>query len=672
MINYRFTIGGNIVEEVDNIKGWDKLVTTIKRDSSELKGLLKTQDVKLTFIGDMYQFFYDKFYNAGTCNEIEILIEWQFDDTGFKVLHDGIIKIPSLELDEIKGECTTPIQDNSFYAKINNNKGIETVIDSGLSKNQIAITPAPVYDVDVFDCTDGSSLGTAPMYYLFDAFKFLVEFMSDGAMGFESDFLQNEFLVFVTNGFYLREKALVDVDGVKHLMSISFSKLFDNLKKNRDVSFQIEDDGTGKQILRIEKSEFFYQNEVSNTYVDPIYIITTVDSKTLYSAVRFGSNPTLNYPYLSFPEDIKFNGFKEEIFHPLGQCNIDNELNLVRDIGVSSNLIQYILIQDGATDPDTSYDENVIFVYASTVDSGAHTGIAMESNPGGTGFPVFYNMELINAKVSESYKNSYQSSLASFIGVQTNDLQADLTTAIHYDNVGIPDAVGPPYAPQYIFPVIDFQTAVDPGGNFNLATDEYTVPIDGYYTINLFAKYRVIGLHPSSGTTPTFYLMSVGFRINNTPILFEIIHQDGGVNGGDGDYVMQIGQSVYLTNGTVISCDVGLSQFPFLITALSTHFTILPGTKLSITATPDSGGIYQDVDAGNIRNIFHEIEYPISPQRFSDLISVGNSNYKMRGKQRIFWEEKNRTYEGWIDGFRYDHKTELAKIIIKSSLNTEI
>lgn len=659
MINYRFTIDGNIIDEVDNIQGWDKLITTIKRDSSDLKGLLKTQDVKLVFIGKTYQFFYDKFYNAGTCNEIEILIEWQFDDTGFKPLHNGIIKIPSLELDEIKGECTTPIQDNSFYAKINNNKGIETVIDSGISKNQVTITPAPVYDVAVFDCTDGSSLGTAPMYYLFDAFKFLVEFMSDGEMGFESDFLQNDFLVFIGDGKALRTKSVTDPN-----WSVSFSKLFDNLKKNRDVSFQIEDAG-GKQVLRIEKSDYFYQNQIVNTYTDPIKIKTTVDSKTLYSAVRFGSNPTLSFPFLSFLEDIKFNGFKEEVFHPLGQCNIDNELNLVRDIGVSSNLIQYILQQDGVGSPDTSYDENLIFIYASSVDSNLLTGTAMQSNPAGSGTPVFYNMELINAKVAESYQNSYQASLASYIGAQTNDFQATVQNSVSYSDVSTPAI--PFGGAAYIFGNINYQSEIDPGNNFNLATDEYTVPVTGYYTFNLYYKYDISGLYSN------FHQIDVKFKIDNIPgAEVSITHQLNSGNPGNGLNSGTLSINAYLTIGTILSTKFALGASGVFNQPIHQIFTLLPDTKFSATSTPDAGGIYQEVNQGNVRNIFHEIEYPITPQQFNDLISTGNSNFNMRGKQKIFWAEKNRFYEGWIDSYRYDHKSEIAKIIIKSTLNPTI
>ena len=40
------------------------------------------------------------------------------------------------------------IEDNSYYAMINNNKSLATALDSGLSKNGVAITTPPVYVVD--------------------------------------------------------------------------------------------------------------------------------------------------------------------------------------------------------------------------------------------------------------------------------------------------------------------------------------------------------------------------------------------------------------------------------------------------------------------------------------------------------------------------------------------
>lgn len=652
MINYRFFIDGNEVPEVDNIQGWDKLVTSVKRDSSDLKGLLVSQDVKLVFIGDTYQFFLNKFYNVGICDETEILIQYEYDSTGWHILHEGVIKTPSLELDEIRGEATAAIQDNSFYAKINNNKNIPTVPDSGISKNGVAIDPAPKYDVGVFDCSDASSLGTAPMFWLTDVIKFMVAFMSDGEMGFESDFLNNDLLIMVCDGRALRTK--VDPGGLVLNWSTTFLKIFDNLVKNRLVSFLIEDDGTGKKILRIEDADYFYQNDITNTFTNPATLKTSVDTRSLYSAITFGSDKTLKYPYLSFLEDIQFNGFKEESFNPLGQCNIDNELSLVRDFIVSSNVIQYILLQDGLTDPDTSYDNDICFIVAGNIDSVLLTADAKASNFDGAGAPVYYNLDLINSSVAESYKKVYQSSLASYIGAQTNDFLATVLNPVSYTDTSIPpipfDATQDPH---YDFPIINYQSKIDPGGNFNLGTDTYTVPITGFYTINCKMKYFVDGLYNAQN------FMTVELRINGIPsAVSQVIHSSNNM----GINFITISGSYYLTSGTSLSTQFGLGISGTFNQPIHQIFTLLAQTTFSATATPNSGGIYQEIDSQAVRNVFHDIEIPLKPQEHESILS------SLRNKKEIQLDSLN--YNGWIYSYSYDHKSQIAKIRLSSTINS--
>ena len=427
----------------------------------------------------------------------------------------------------------------------------------------------------------------------------------------------------------------------------------DNLKKNRDVSFQIELDANGKPTIRLEKSSYFYQDTGSTTFLNPTKINTSVDTKTLYSSVRLGSNPVSNDPSLSFPEDIKFNGFHEESFHILGQCNIDNEFNLVRDIAVSSNIIQYIIDQTGLIAPDTGYDSQLVFIVVENLNIGALTADAVKSNPSGSGIPVYYNMDLINAMVAESYSDSFQNSLASYIDIQTNDFRATVNNPVSYSDISVP-AIPFVGAPSYSFPKINYQTKVDPGGNFNLATDSYTVPITGYYTLHLYAKYTVQGQYGND-----LNRMYVGFRINNAGVLATVTN----VHSFDGLFTAEIIVNAYLTIGTVLDTEFGLGEDGIFNQPLHQYFTLKDGSYFEATSTPDSGGIYENVNTEAIRNIFVETDTPLTPQQFKNVLAT------LRNKQNIEWTEKNRTYSGWIDSLSYNHKTEIAKIILKSSIN---
>lgn len=651
MIVYRFTVNNVVIPEPDNIGGWERLITNIKRDSSELRGLLITQDVELEFIGDQYRFFKDAYFNTGICAEYPVLIEQSYDGQNFDTLHKGIIKLRDIVLkDMLQGLATAKVNDDSFYARINNNKSISTSVISGSSKNGIPIDPCSVFAVNILEPATAAPIGSSQLLFVFDVMRYLVRFMSDDEVGFESTLLQTTLPMMIQQGGKLR----TGTDPSPY-WEISFGRLFDNIRKLRNVGWRIEEDATGKPIFRLELSEFFYEqdhaqfNNADIVFTDPTTLETSVNFTELYGKLKIGSTTIFDSPTVTYPESIRFNGFKEEEFYVLGQCNIDNTLDLTKDLIISSNVIEAIIV-----DNDDTWDDDLVLMVVENVNTGAFTADAKMSNPAGAVPPTFFNMDLRNSQVAPSFFSTFQGGLvAGFLNFFSNDFQAMTNVQAEWGDNTVPPIPLFPAAPLVIDPV-DFQLLVDVAGNFNLATDQYTAPATGYYTFNFYGRFKITGFNPNG-----FLDVGFGFDINGVKTIFyQQTWQDTNLQ------TFTYSQTQFLTAGDTIHVYLTLLSDGGFGTAVNQRFTLLQDTKFSATATPDTGGVVQDYDPQDLRNVFMKFKYPVSARLFDSIKS------QLTKKYSIYLSGKKETYTGWIESFSYPHKDEIPSITLKTSVNT--
>jgi len=649
MILYRFYINNVLIPEPENIGGWNKLLTNIKRDSSDLKGLLVSQDVQLDFIGTQYTFFRQAYFNSGICAEYTTLIEQSFDGTNYSTLHRGIIKLRDVVLkDMLKGIATAKINDNSFYARINNNKSIETNITGGWSKNGEPIGSYSQYAVTLFKPIDNTNIGTRQMHRVFDAMKYLVRFMSDGEVGFESTFLETTLPMMIQRGDVMRT-------GVQPspYWQISFNQLFSNISKLRKIGWTIEYDSNENPIFRLEEESYFYgadhatdSNGNNIIFNNPEKLETYVNTNELYGQVKLGSEKVFDSPTVTYPESIQFNGFKEESFYILGQCNIDNTLDLVKDFIISSNVIEDIVV--GAS-PD--YDEDLILIVVDNVNTVAFTADAVNTNNQGTVPPAFYNMDLTNDKVANSF--FFQGGLvAGFINFTTNDFQA-ISSVVNSTQIAPPAGVG-----LYLIDPFQYDIEIDPGTNFNLGTGYYLVPVTGFYTFNFYVRMDITGT-PFLGHVLGDFILSI---VDNLGVsLADVILVTNPLPNTL--YVGTLSASVYRTAGDLVGTAVTMNyNNPFNVSTI--NIRILPQTKFSATATPATGGVVDDYDPQDIRNVFMKFKYPIEAQLF-DLIKT-----QLTKRYSIYLGATNETFTGWIESISYPHTAEIADIILKTSVNT--
>jgi hypothetical protein len=428
------------------------------------------------------------------------------------VLH-GLIFVTDCKFDLYAQTVEVQLVDNSYFAKIENNKGIEFVIGSGRSKNGVDISNvATSTQIKVLN-----NLPTPPLIYLpntvtgwsrYEAMKFLVAAMTDNEIGFYSDFLQDYLdpvQNVLNNGFLFSGEALRN--GPKQYgPNISFEYCYGDLAKLYNLVQYIERDGSGNLRLRVEKFDDIRQSNVILTEHVDTGVAEMINSDTLYSTVVLGSKDEDLDGYFSF---TPFLSTFEEQFAMSYRSNINKELNLQMQAFITdTNLIYYTQTQQGLADPDSTNDDEVFYIIcrryngvdwdekAALYFSGEYYLNADIGNlnvliNNFSGLPATIFKSYVNIFTTGFYANSsgpyiQQPALAS-TAFANNLLELIATSAaggINWNGTGTGN-FGTGVVPTNQF-YLQFNNdsvapAYDGGGNYNNTTFEYVVPVTGYY-----------------------------------------------------------------------------------------------------------------------------------------------------------------------------------------------
>lgn len=657
---YKFTIDTVVYPEDNNIRAWDTFSTTIKRNASGLKGLLSTQDVELVFEGDLYTYFYNKLYDDGVCAESDIIIHESCDNSvSYELFYTGKILVSDIKFDELHCLASSKIRDNSFVARIDNNKSIDTALIAARSKNDVAITACPIYDLIRFSVNNGNYNTSAPReaFRVYDVFKYLVAFMSDGEVGFESTYLGDttddpEMFggLFISNGEALRTQFFGE-----NALRLSFQKLYEEVSKLRKISFFIDNSGT-TPILRIENEDFLFSDTNLLTFNDPYNVVTKTKNTELYSKVQLGSTTLADAVYLEFPEGIQFVGFKDETYHILGQCNIDNTLNLLGDFIRSSNVIE-----DCIEEANPVYDEDIFFIYCTNIDDVALTCDAKQKNwITGVIPPAYYNFELTNSEQAKGYLGAVPNSIATYLGGIATAFQANKLVNESYNETTIP--IGGLNIEPFVYQNDSVLPAFDSGGNYSTVLSEYTVPVGGVYSFDLQSDYQII---LNAGVQQ----FTVQYRIRR--------YDAAGVAGGN--LLDESISPIFFRSGSGLYTDIHTGAFNCQATdVIAVHCRIVIIGTVGVNDHPTitffttsffrtgstitGGGVYQTYDPNDYKIVTYDFSYPIGAADFKTILAnpTGLFTFTFKGVTRT----------GWLDQIKYNHKLATAEITLISSVNS--
>lgn len=485
---FKFYLDGQLTDQPVNDK---ELSTSITRNN-ETFGLVITQDVELIYngnndpeIGTISGYTYLKnLFDNGSCYEATIQIFDETEGTNTVFLYEGVVKVPSIEIDLQMVNLKTKVQDNSFYAYINNNKRIKYNLSSLFTKNRLPITPVTQTRVKMFNTLDGTydpGVGYNGVS-VYDAFTYLVGALSDNKVGFYSAYLKTEPILYLFTG-----EALVD-DTAESEIEVSFEQLYNEVKKAKNIGFFIDITNRQNPVLRLEDVNTLYGSSNVYHFDDIKEMNTRVKIDNIYGTIRVGVNNEIGGPdpVYSFPSGISYLGYNEEVYVPLGQCNIDNELELINDFKVTTNQISYQIFGAATTDLteifmiECEYDDIALQYQARQYESWVNT------------VDYYYNKGFSNPDKMLVQNSNYQSNTINTLTIGTLGFRAELGQGQY---IGSSDPGSPFFVPYTIQPIVftDETTGInyDGSGNYDNTTGIYICSVDGLYSFN--AEVRMDG-----------------------------------------------------------------------------------------------------------------------------------------------------------------------------------
>lgn len=645
--------------EVTTPDGWKDIKTSIRRDK-QFNSVLVYQDVEVEFTGDGYEYLYTKLQD-NFCNVIDLKILDACGGSSYRQIIRGKIFVSDCRFDEKNCKARIKIEDRSFYASINNNKSIKTSVFTDKSKNGTTITTATTYNLDIYSVSANALVrSNAQAVTVYEAFRVLIDFMTDGEVGFES----NTFNVggeweglCITTGYQLRTASTAN------FTQFSFIELWDAVKSRIPIGFKIVDPYNSPTI-KIEALSELYGSTTAHDFADINQITTSVDQERLFAKMKFNTGAKDSDLTLPFPEDIDFFGFKEEEFFIVGSCNIDTALELNCNWIVSSNVIQKVVAGD------QGYDAN-LFLITSTLSS------ATDGRTTNTDFlqvgAYYYNEELTNSATAIRYIGFVPNSIASFLSVTgAGTFHAYLPSDITHTATVAPD--NDDYNPLALS-----AESYDVSGAYNTTLYRFTAPDGGVYKID---TNIVLDANGSGVGSATAYFQAYLRVYDSTGTLQDV----GDIIGGTTYGYRMFTETTFLTGVPYVGIGVGgsynftgsrrivLRQGDYIILRFSKvgttgdiDYTIQSGVDTTYMKCEENtlgGGIFQTGDPSTYPALLHEFDYQLSRTDFDNLIENNTSlvTFAMNGQSKR---------KAWIEQLVYDETKGTATVKLITDKTTQ-
>lgn len=627
--------------QVQDPKGWEDLDTTIKRDNA-LQGVIISQESQPEFYGDGYTLIKNKFDTSGFCEFVEIEIKQTCDQLNYQTIFTGVIFLSDCKFDLMRCSVKVKTVNNGYYAKISNNKNIKADISVGRSKNDVDITAAASHNVAFFVPASGT-YGTASIavYSMYEVFKFLTAFVSDGTI----DFVSDDFGVGGQwEGVCITTPHEISFTDQTVVPMVSFQEAFTEINKKLRIGFSIEVINS-VPTLRIENLEYFFTQTSIITLPDAKEVTMAMDTSQLFSAVHLGSSTTLDsYPpfgTLSFPELIGFLGFKDETYHVIGTCNVDRTLELSSEWIISSNVIEEIFVNWSF-----SYDGKVVLV---NIDEATNKAVQSNWVDPSTG-KYYYNKAFNNESVVSNWFFGIPNQIALFLGDGNDTFRASNTT----NNVLVEDNVN------YLVMGFDDETNPpnnDPNGNYNPVTAEYTIPQSGIYTFNTSGRMRMRMQSGNTSVLTNFFVRISVYDLFNVLYLSQDIpcYYNGNIENSHTSkspyYVTFKGNAVFYVPFVGYTVRV---EYKIYSSTPSVHNQLINSTY-QCTGAINGGGIVGSSDPENYKIKVYSFDYPLTFDQFNTI--------KADPKKLITFTTNNGvTQTGWIEEIKYYHHNKVASL----------
>lgn len=499
----------------------DTALRTLIKRNTELGNVLISQEVEIIYngnndpeVGQISGFSYLKnIYDNNICQEITFKIYDQVSQTETIELYVGTIKVPNITIDLQKMLLSTKIQDNSYYAYINNNRTIKVNLASVKTKSGEDLTAINQYDIEMFstfNCTYYGALVTVRGYKVKDVFDFILRTITDNKITVTSDYFDEiENQPFLIKGQGLLNPYSQFPSAPTPVVEISFEELFIEMSKLYNLVFWVDNTDQNDIKLKIENAERSYSSTIIHEFDDLYELKSSVFAEQTYGVVRVGSKTVdLTASSVHIPDTSGF-GWKEEQHFPNGQCNIVTELNLLNDYVIDSNIIVNLILGS------TSEIDSICLIECEQVDDILFTTRATMFFPFNNSL-CCYNLGLNNFNKLQRNSGRFADLLSNLLATGNDTYRVNLGYDASDNRVyhGGGSASAPGFIPiggQTYDAEYENETTnggFDIGGNYdNVTTFEYTVPVDGNYSFYHSVAFAISGI-----TSQETFEVSVGFQ----------------------------------------------------------------------------------------------------------------------------------------------------------------
>lgn len=644
---YQFYLDGTYYVDPVGWPDWEGMIT---RDQ-EINGIIAEDNGKFTFTGDAYLYLYSR-RKLGYCATVHVLIKESCNRNGiFEEAFRGTIFLSDVKFNITKQTAACEMEDDSYFSKIKNNKSIECSLNAGKSKNGFAITAPKEWLVSMFDpCSGSPTLLPRPKVYRFhDVVKYMIDFMSDGTVGFRSTVLDigGEFEgVALTKGILIRSPGEID----KSIL-VRFDVAIRNIQNLCNLSFTIENNGTGP-VFVLEKTADTYVNATLLTFENVYQIERFVDQERNYAAVELGSEETMPSTGCgsgigdpAFPDQINLLGPKREQFAVTGTCNIDMVKDLTCSWILSSNLIEQTHINGGET-----WDNQIFVIDCENLDVNALTCDAIQGDVFGTSSPVFYNNRFYNNKVAERHLRGIPATLVKYLNVPETAFKAFKTGLEIQSAASIwnPIPFGDDFTGTNNDLNNDWGNGTTPGVLINQANSRYTASAQNLYKFKLTCN---VLCNNSSSVVPTMNIIYQLFDTTNTLLSTYAVIKPFTV----GFYTSQefVSPFIFMSAGDYITVRASWTTGQGLIEAPQIPIS------LELVASGHQGGEFQ---------IYNPEEYIADSYSFSVPMSLSQfTNIRNNPTSKIGFNDGKNVGEGWIDSVKFKKATGMAEFKLIST-----
>jgi len=413
---FKFYLDNTQVQDPTN---WKDFEETLEYDL-ENNFFAYTYGIDLLFNGsDAYNYLLG-LLDTNSCSYTVLKIEQEICGK-YQTVFVGNIFLSDISVDRNVCNVTCPVQENAYTSFINNNKSIKVYIDESTnakSKNGIALSPLNVVPAVAtwYNNATGNIDNTKFVlgFFIYDAFKYLIGYLSDLEVNFESNLLDYNLPISTVND---RVKQIIMTTGYEIYLGgqlttggfypiITLNDLINEVARFYQIAYYVRYDFTGNPTFVLEDLDTLLKSGVGIEMLTIPKVEIKKATEIYYASINTGgeyiphSKDTAIYKF----EEEQLYTFQPESYYIDGVCNIDRVLDLTGDIIVDHNSVQSLVYNyPSAVITQWQQLKDKIFFIEVDITNLAALTVKITANTNNANY--HFNDNLINKRVMERYNN---------------------------------------------------------------------------------------------------------------------------------------------------------------------------------------------------------------------------------------------------------------------------